>query len=103
MFQEESMEIFVTENDSTVKVSFKGDIDMIGIKSLKEKLYEISNSLDKNIELDLENATYLDSSGIGMLLTLSKMQKAKGKNLSMVNIPERIARVIELSSLDIVL
>jgi anti-anti-sigma regulatory factor len=38
-----------------------------------------------------------------MLLTLNKMQKAKGRALRMVNIPDKIARVLELSSLDMVL
>jgi len=97
------MEIIVTEKEKSILVAFKGDIDMMGIKSLKDKLYEISNNSNRDIELDLASASYLDSSGIGMLLTLSKMQKAKGKSLVMINIPDRIARVIELSSLDIVL
>lgn len=97
------MDITVTENSSVVRVSFAGEIDMMGIRDLKDTLFSLSTNSDKNIELDLSTATYLDSSGIGMLLTLNKMQKAKGKTLTMINIPDRIVRVLELSSLDMVL
>ncbi|MBP9023379.1 MAG: STAS domain-containing protein [Spirochaetes bacterium] len=97
------MNINIDNSTDTAKVSFDGDIDMIGIKELKDSLFELSSKSSKDIELDLSNATYLDSSGIGMLLTLNKMQKAKGKSLLMVNIPDKIARVLELSSLDMIL
>lgn len=97
------MEIRLDDSPSVSKVAFNGDIDLLGIKELKDYLFELSSKTAKDIELDLSSATYLDSSGIGMLLTLNKMQKAKGKALRMINIPDKIARVLELSSLDMVL
>lgn len=97
------MEISINEKDDIISVKFEGDIDMMGIKDLKDSLYKLSDDNSKNIEIDLSSATYLDSSAIGMLLSLNKKQKSKGNEIRLINVPENIKKILELSSLNSIL
>jgi anti-sigma B factor antagonist len=88
----------VETGDSTTIIIY-GDVEMIRMKALKEKLFNIVNNTEKDIIIDFANVAYLDSSGIGVLITISKTLKEKGKGLKLSNLSERITRVLELSSL----
>jgi len=75
------MEIEVKDSDSKVSIIVNGDIEMMTIKNFKQKLFEIGQNVDKDIEIDLSNVDYIDSSGVGVLISLLKLQKKKGKIL----------------------
>jgi anti-sigma B factor antagonist len=72
-----------------VYIRFKGDIDLTTMHDLKELLFSLTGS-GVDIELDASEVEFLDSSGIGMLMLVKKMQKEDGKNLYIVNINERV-------------
>lgn len=93
------MDIVVNENDSSVLVTVSGDIEMMTIKDFKEKLFEIGQNIDKNVELDLSNVDYIDSSGVGVLISLMKLQKKKGKTLAIEKASSQVLNVLQLSSL----
>ncbi|HOO70623.1 MAG TPA: STAS domain-containing protein [Spirochaetota bacterium] len=85
------------KGDYTV-ININGNIEMTTMKSLKEMLLEIAASSDKNIAIDFSKVEYLDSSGLGVLLTISKVLKGRGKKIKLINIPDKIAMVMQLSS-----
>ena len=93
------MDIEVKENAEVVNVVVNGDIEMMTIKNFKEKLFEIGHSTDKNIEIDLSNVDYIDSSGVGVLISLLKLQKKKGKTLNIKKVSTKVLNVLKLSSL----
>ena len=93
------MEIILQESDEEVRISVHGDIDMSDIKAFKEKSFEIGRTSEKDLIIDFKGVGYIDSSGIGILLTLNKMQKGKGRAFRLVNCSENIERILELSSL----
>ncbi len=93
------MDIQTVETGDNITIAINGDIEMITMKGLKERLLEIVHQNNKDIIIDFTNVGYLDSSGIGVLLTLSKTLKEKEKGLKLTNLSERIGRVLELSSL----
>lgn len=76
---------------SKVFVAFNGEINLVNINELKELLFSLVSE-DVDIELDASHVEFLDSSGIGMLVLVRKMQKEKGHSLCIVNIPERVKR-----------
>jgi anti-sigma B factor antagonist len=93
------MEIDVKEDDKLVSISINGDIEMMTIKSFKQKLFEIGQNIDKDIEIDLSNVDYIDSSGVGVLISLLKLQKKKGKELKINKVSPKVLNVLKLSSL----
>jgi anti-sigma B factor antagonist len=93
------MEIEIKEGTSLVNVSVSGDIEMMTIKELKEKLLDLGQNVDKDIELDLSSVEYIDSSGVGVLISLLKLQKKKGKSLKIRKVSTKVLNVLKLSSL----
>ncbi|TAL37091.1 MAG: anti-sigma factor antagonist [Spirochaetes bacterium] len=93
------MNIEIKDQDGQVNVVVNGDIEMMTIKEFKEKLLNIGQTVDKDIELDLSNVEYIDSSGIGVLVSLLKLQKKKGKTLKIRKMSSKVMNVLKLSSL----
>jgi anti-sigma B factor antagonist len=93
------MNIEVQEGAQSVLVVISGDIEMVTIKDFKEKLLQLGQSTDKDVEIDLSNVEYIDSSGVGVLISLLKMQKKKGKDLKIEKVSDKVLSVLKLSSL----
>ena len=93
------MEIDVQEKDNIIMIKVNGDIEMMSIKLFKQKLFEIGQNTDKNIEIDLSDVDYIDSSGVGVLISLLKLQKKKDKELIIEKVSSKVLNVLKLSSL----
>jgi len=93
------MDIDIQEQGSSVNIIVNGDIEMMTIKTFKQKLFEIGQNADKDIEIDLSNVDYIDSSGVGVLISLLKLQKKKGKTLKINKVSSKVLNVLKLSSL----
>lgn len=94
-----NMNIEVRDSDAVISVKVNGDIEMMTIKEFKEKLLELGQSADKDIELDLSEVEYIDSSGVGVLISLLKLQKKKDKVLQIKKASQKVMNVLKLSSL----
>jgi anti-sigma B factor antagonist len=93
------MDIEIKDTNGLVNITVNGDIEMMTIKTFKQKLFEIGQNVDKDIEIDLSNVDYIDSSGVGVLISLLKLQKKKGKNLKIDKVSPKVLNVLKLSSL----
>lgn len=93
------MQINIQPSDDSTTIAVQGDIEITTIKEFKEAVYEVGKNIDKDVIVDFSGVNYLDSSGIGILLTLYKMQKNRNKEMSLVNCSDNIKKIIELSSL----
>jgi len=93
------MEIDVQERENSVFLKVHGDIEMMSIKTFKQKLFEIGQNTDKDIEIDLSEVDYIDSSGVGVLISLLKLQKKKSKELVIEKVSSKVLNVLKLSSL----
>jgi anti-sigma B factor antagonist len=93
------MDISIQESGANSKVIVKGDIEMMTIKEFKEKLLNLGQTVEGDIEIDLSEVDYIDSSGVGVLISLLKLQKKKGKTLRITNVSDKVLDVLKLSSL----
>lgn len=67
------------------------------IKTVLER--EIKRSGAINIAIDLSGVTFMDSSGIGMIIGRYKTVKALGGDLILFDVNEQIKRLLEMSGL----
>ncbi len=93
------MQIDVQESDDLVVITVHGDIEMMTIKTFKQTLFDIGQNVDKDIEIDLREVDYIDSSGIGILINLLNIQKKKNKSLLINKVSSKVLNVPKLSSL----
>jgi len=93
------MEINLNNKGNLIEIKVKGDIEMMSIKEFKEKLLAVGEDNDVDIALDLSEVDYIDSSGVGVLISLNKLQKKKGKKLELTKVSPKVLNVLKLSSL----
>jgi stage II sporulation protein AA (anti-sigma F factor antagonist) len=78
-----------------------GEIDHHESKYLREKIdSEISIQLPKKIVVDLSRTTFMDSSGLGLILGRYKKSLEIGSDFEVVNPGEKILKIITMSGMD---
>jgi anti-anti-sigma factor len=86
--------------------SLTGEIDLSTVEAAGERLREAIEGGDDTVAIDLREVTFLDSSGLRLLLQLNRELTEAGRRMVVVQGPRRVARVFELtgaeSELDVV-
>lgn len=88
------MEISLDKNNNVMKI--KGEIDLNNSKKLKEEIKKMGNN---NIVLDFNEVTYLDSAGIGALISIHKDLQSKSGSLEIINIDKKIKELFDMVGL----
>lgn len=77
----------------------EGEIDSHTVPILKGELELITLSDGLIIELDLSKVTYMDSSGLGVLVAFHKKVIKENASLKLLNPSERITRMFNITGL----
>lgn len=93
------MNVIFTEMENHVIVSISGEADPAGVKRFSEIVENINNNIEKDIEIDLSEAVYLDSSSIGVLIKLHKSQKQRNLGFTIIKASDRVMSLLKLCSL----
>lgn len=95
------MPVSCTKNDRTLLASIYGDIDHHGAKDIMMELErQIDRALPQHLVLDCSGITFMDSSGIAILLRAwNRMGAIKG-SISATGIPAQPAKVLRAAGLD---
>ena len=80
----------------TVTAVIAGELDHFAAPQIRRMLDEMLMDL----VLDLENLTFMDSSGIGVLLGRLRLLSARGGTLSVQNMQPQVEKLFRLSGLD---
>ena len=83
-----------------VKVYIKGEIDIYNAQKFKEKLCEIIETFKKDLKIDLTELNYLDSTGLGIFVSVLKKAKTNGKDIYLLNLKENIKKLFKITGLD---
>jgi anti-anti-sigma factor len=89
-----NMEILLDSKNNIVKI--KGEIDLNNSKKLKE---EVNKIINKNIVMDFKEVSYLDSAGIGALISIHKDLQSKSGSLEIINIDKKIKELFDMVGL----
>lgn len=76
----------------------EGEVDLAVADEFLERGQGCLDQADV-IELDLRGVTFIDSSGLGVLVRLRKEAAEKGKSLSLVNVSPATHRLLEITGL----
>ncbi len=93
------MEFTIKEDASTITITVRGPMELNSIKEFQNKVIELGTASPRNVILDIKEVEYIDSTGISVLITLNRQQKQNGKSLIIINASQRVANLLELSSL----
>ena len=97
------MEIVSTKVGDNMVIELNGKI-MGGLESsqFRDLLYDAINQDIINVVVDLSGASWMNSSGLGMLISGLTTMRSSGGDLRLVGLSDRTRRPLEVTRLDAV-
>lgn len=92
--------IETTEDAQTLTLAGHGEIDFATLDTLTSELVKAANSDVETVVVDLEQVTYIDSSGLGVLVGAHKRLKAQGRALVLRVADNEMIKLLKLTGLD---
>lgn len=90
------MPITITGRDSGLTIALSGEIDHHAARDMMAQLDEaIAERLPSRLTLDLSGVTFMDSSGIAVLLRALRQMERHGGSLRASHIPAQARRVLD--------
>ena len=91
----------INKETKTKTFVLEGELDVHNVKNLKSAVSEsLENEEGWSYILDLGNVSYLDSSGLGMLVYIKKEITHEEGNLKIINVQSQVFNVFKLTRLD---
>ncbi len=95
------MAVYVTQEKDMVVARITGEIDHHSSRWLRMDIdTAISDNSPAVLKLDFKDVTFMDSSGVGLVMGRYKNMKELGGRVELINMPEYIERVMALAGMD---
>lgn len=88
-------------SDEEITAYIAGDIDHHTARNIREQIdSEITRMRTKQLNLDFKDVTFMDSSGIGLVMGRYKLLRTQNGQIKMKNCSLHIKRVMKLAGMD---
>jgi stage II sporulation protein AA (anti-sigma F factor antagonist) len=95
-----SLQIEMEQHRKALIIRLKGELDHHTAETVKARMEEaIKREDSQNIILSLKDLTFMDSSGLGVILGRYKQITAKGGKMVVCDIHQEVYRLFEMSGL----
>lgn len=94
------MSFSVSQRGETVVVSVEGQLVVANRRQLKQAVLDEIDRGGRRFVIDFANASYIDSAGLGVLVSLSKKIRENRGQLLLENLNEDLRTLFELTKLD---
>ena len=93
------MQIVKREIESVTILDVKGEIDLYNAPEIRDEINRLIEADRVRLIINLDDVSYIDSSGIGALISgLSNLKKKNG-GLKIINVNGSVRKVFELTKL----
>lgn len=90
----------IEHEDGVTVVDVEGELIVGNRRELKEEVLSRLAEGDSKFLLDFARTSYIDSSGLGVLVSLSKKIREEGGQLRLAGLDEDLQTLFELTKLD---
>lgn len=94
------MSFGVQKQDDITVIDVEGQLIVGNRQELKQKVLQELESGGRKFLIDFSQTGYIDSSGLGVLVSLSKKIREQGGELRLANLNEDLRTLFELTKLD---
>jgi len=94
------MNIEISRNRDTLLISLAGELDHHAAKEVFESFSSLASALPHRCELDMNSVSFMDSSGIAVVLGLKRRLGYIGSVLTVKNIAPQAMRVFKAAGVD---
>lgn len=95
-----NLHVEVKREDFECLVEIKGEIDAYTAPQLKSELVPIAEQKGIQLTLDLSNVSYIDSTGLGVLVGTLKLTRKNEGNMSLIGLNDRVSRLFKITGLN---
>jgi anti-anti-sigma factor len=88
-----------SEKEHELTIHINGRFDFRALHDFRDSYEKSGHNVDKYV-IDLKHSDYLDSSALGMLLTLRDYAGGDDSKIEIVNTPSDIKRILYITKLD---
>ncbi|MFF9915368.1 STAS domain-containing protein [Streptomyces sp. NPDC013457] len=90
------------QNTDATVITVSGEIDLASCPAL-ERVIHLTPADGAPLRLDMSEVTFMDSSGLNLLLRLHRRLQGEGSPLVLTGLQDRVLRVLELTGANAVL
>lgn len=95
------MSVNIVQSGEVVTAFLDGEIDHHNAADLRRKIDEaVTASHPTMLVLDFKNVSFMDSSGIGLIMGRYKLISSEGGELAIINTSPQIGKVMRLAGMD---
>ena len=84
---------------TTINLQLSGRLDTDTVSQLDDEIAAIPDMVTDMV-IDMDDLEYVASSGLRVLLMATKTMRSRGGDCTMVNVPDLIVEVFEMTGLD---
>jgi anti-sigma B factor antagonist len=88
-----------SDHDGITVLSAHGEIDVATAPQLRQQIVELASASSAPLVIDLEGVDFLDSTGLGVLVSGLKRFRTLGSDVLLVATRPRILKVFEITGL----
>lgn len=88
------------EEKSIWDIQLVGDVDIQSSSSLKEEINGMLNQVETDLMIDCASLSYIDSTGLGVLIGVLKRVRSVEKDITIVNAQTNIKKLLGITGLD---
>jgi anti-sigma B factor antagonist len=94
------MSFTIRKHDDITIVEVEGQLIVGNRQELKQKVLDELESGSRKVLVDFSRTGYIDSSGLGVLVSLAKKLREDGGELRLANLNDDLRTLFELTKLD---
>ena len=96
------MSVTIKNKNDTLYVFIKGEIDHHTAPSIRESIDDaiIMNESSQVVVLDFSGVSFMDSSGVGLVMGRYKLIAGKNKKLEVHNLSDRDYKIMKMSGIE---
>ena len=93
------LEVETRRGEGLAQLVLRGELDLSTVKKVEDELAALEAG-EKVVVLDLSGLTFLDSTGLRLMVTADQRAQKDGRRLVIVKGPETVQRVFSITKLD---
>ncbi len=95
-----SLEIEKRIQDTIIEIKPIGEVDIYTSPELKSQIFALIEERSSDIIIDGESLEYIDSTGLGVLMSIYKKMQENSLNLKIINLRPNIYKLFDITGLN---
>lgn len=95
-----SLEIENKIQDKLIEIKPIGEVDIYTSPDLKNKVFELIEEKKSDLIINGESLDYIDSTGLGVLMSIYKKMQENNLNFKIINLKPNIYKLFDITGLN---